>query len=104
MARDHGQIENGLHWTLDVVFAEDQSRTREKNAGANLAWTRRVALSLFKQAPADKRVRSLKGKRRQAMWSDDYLLAVLQEYPEIPQDSDAAALSSHPGWQPDKVQ
>lgn len=83
VVRDHWQIENGLHWTLDVVFAEDQNRTREKNAGANLAWIRRVALSLFKQAPAGK-TRSLKGKRRQATWSDDYLLEVLQGNPEIP--------------------
>lgn len=84
VVRDHWQIENGLHWTLDVVFAEDQNRTRAKNAAENLAWLRRVALSLLKQAQVDKRTRSLKGKRRQAMWSDDYLLQVLQGNPQIP--------------------
>lgn len=85
--RDHWQIENDLNWTLDVFFAEDQNRTRNKDAAENVAWIRREDLFLFKQAPADKQVRSLKGKRRQAMWSDDYLLEVLQGIPEEAQES-----------------
>lgn len=32
----HWLIENGLHWTLDVVFNEDQSRVRKDNAGENI--------------------------------------------------------------------
>jgi predicted transposase YbfD/YdcC len=26
--RNHWQVENGLHWSLDVSFAEDKSRAR----------------------------------------------------------------------------
>ena len=33
--RGHWGIENGLHWCLDVVMNEDQSRIRIKNASEN---------------------------------------------------------------------
>jgi predicted transposase YbfD/YdcC len=76
--RGHWGIENGLHWVLDVVFAEDRSRVRAKNAGANLAMVRRVAVSLVRRAPG-------KGsgvtKRLKAGWDDEYLLQILQGIP-----------------------
>jgi predicted transposase YbfD/YdcC len=49
LIRGHWGIENGLHWILDVAFGEDQSRTRDLNAGAKLALLRRVAGSLLKR-------------------------------------------------------
>ena len=76
--RGHWGIENGLHWVLDVVFREDRSRIRAKNAGANLALIRRVAVSLLRRAPG-------KGsgvtKRLKAGWDDSYLLQVMQGIP-----------------------
>lgn len=73
--RSHWGIENGLHWTLDVVFREDRSRIREGHAGANLALIRRVAVALLRRAPG-------KGsgvtKRLKAGWDDEYLLKVVQ--------------------------
>jgi predicted transposase YbfD/YdcC len=73
--RGHWDIENGLHWVLDVVFREDRSRIRRENAGANLAMIRRVAVSLLGRAPG-------KGsgvtKRLKAGWDENYLLQVLQ--------------------------
>jgi predicted transposase YbfD/YdcC len=73
--RGHWDIENGLHWVLDVVFREDRSRIRAANAGANLALIRRVAVSLLRRAPG-------KGsgvtKRLKAGWDDEYLLQILQ--------------------------
>ena len=42
-------IENGQHWVLDVVFGEDSCRTRQGNAAENLAWLRKMVLSLFGQ-------------------------------------------------------
>ena len=76
--RGHWGIENGLHWVLDVVFREDRSRIRAKNAGANLALIRRVAVSLLRRAPG-------KGsgvtKRLKAGWDDSYLLQVMQSIP-----------------------
>src|SRR3954449_12193355 len=44
--RNHWRVENGLHWVLDVVFREDVSRVRERNAARNLALLRKVALNL----------------------------------------------------------
>ena len=73
--RGHWDLENGLHWVLDVVFREDRSRIRAGNAGANRALLRRVAVSLLRRAPG-------KGsgvtKRLKAGWDDDDLLQVLQ--------------------------
>lgn len=46
--RTHWSIENSLHWRLDVVFKEDDSRIRKDHAPENLAAIRRAALGLIK--------------------------------------------------------
>jgi hypothetical protein len=38
--RAHWRIENELHWVIDVVFEEDQSRVRRGSADQNLALAR----------------------------------------------------------------
>jgi predicted transposase YbfD/YdcC len=73
--RGHWGIENGLHWVLDVVFREDDSRVRAGHAGANLALLRRVATALLKRAPGKGTTPT---KRLKAGWDDDYMLKVLQ--------------------------
>jgi predicted transposase YbfD/YdcC len=45
--RNHWQIENNLHWVLDVVFREDESRIRDENTAMNFAWFRKMAISLL---------------------------------------------------------
>jgi predicted transposase YbfD/YdcC len=75
--RGHWGVENGLHWCLDVSFAEDANRTRDKNAGANLGVIRRVAASLLKQ---DAKRGSIKARRLNAAWDVDYLQQVLQGF------------------------
>lgn len=75
--RGHWGVENGLHWCLDVAFREDQNRTRDTNAGANLGVVRRVAASLLKQ---DKGKGSIKAKRLNAAWNPDYLEQVLHGF------------------------
>jgi predicted transposase YbfD/YdcC len=47
--RTHWSIENGQHWCLDVLFAEDHCRSRTGHATENLAWLRKMALSLLRQ-------------------------------------------------------
>ena len=42
-ARAHWQIENALHWQLDVSFGEDAARNRKDNGPANIAVLRRRA-------------------------------------------------------------
>jgi predicted transposase YbfD/YdcC len=77
--RGHWGVENGLHWCLDVSFAEDRNRTRDRNAGANLGAIRRVAASLLQQDP-DRG--SIKTKRLNAALDPNYLIATLQGFPE----------------------
>ncbi len=76
--RGHWDIENGLHWVLDIVFRQDRSRVRQGNAGSNLAMIRRVAASLLARAPGKE---SGVTKRLKAGWDESYLLQVLQGIP-----------------------
>ncbi len=74
LVRDHWGIENTLHWSLDMTFREDDSRVRARRLAENLAWLRRLALTLIKQHPGKE---SLVMKRRMAGWSIDFLMQVL---------------------------
>jgi predicted transposase YbfD/YdcC len=73
--RGHWKIENQLHWVLDVVFGEDQSRARTGHAAENLAATRRVAINLLRQDKENQR--SLKSQRLRAALDPDYLRQLL---------------------------
>jgi hypothetical protein len=44
-------VENHLHWPLDVVFDEDDSRTRKNHAPQNLSIIRRMALGILRAHP-----------------------------------------------------
>ena len=77
--RSHWGIES-MHWSLDVVYREDDSRVREGHAGANLGLVRRVAVALTRRGPGKA---SGKTKRKRAGWDDDYLLQILQGFPAI---------------------
>jgi predicted transposase YbfD/YdcC len=73
--RGHWGIENGLHWVLDMAFAEDRSRARKEHAQENLALLRRWALSLLRQ---DKTmVGSIEKKRLMAGWNEKNLEKLL---------------------------
>jgi predicted transposase YbfD/YdcC len=72
--RAHWGIENKVHWVLDVVFREDESRVRAGHAAENLGWLRRVALALLKQ---DDGKDSIRCKRLKAGWDNVFLEKVL---------------------------
>lgn len=74
-ARSHWEVENSLHWVLDVVMGEDDSRIRKEFAPENMAVLRRIAVNLLKQEKTLKR--GIKGKRLKAAMNPDYLLKVL---------------------------
>ena len=74
VVRTHWQIENRLHWVLDVVMDEDRSRARKDHAPENLARIRRFALNLLRANP-DKG--STRGKIKRAGWDDAFLLKIL---------------------------
>ena len=92
--RGHWGIENRLHWVLDVVFAEDQSRLRKGNGAHTMAIVRHFAINLIRSAPDIPRAprsplkrgpkpgstpkpASLKLRRKMASWSSDYRHQVL---------------------------
>jgi predicted transposase YbfD/YdcC len=74
--RNHWQVENNLHWSLDVSFREDDCRVRIENAAENFSRVRRIALSLIKLEKTAKV--GVKGKRLKAGWNKEYLLKILQ--------------------------
>lgn len=73
--RAHWSIENNFHWTLDVIFREDDARLRVLNGAENFAILRRFALNLLKRHPAKL---SLKRKRFKAALDDSFLTQLLQ--------------------------
>jgi predicted transposase YbfD/YdcC len=74
VVRAHWHVENRLHWVLDVVMDEDQSRARKDNGPENLARLRRFALNILR-ANQDKG--STRGKIKRAAWDDAFLLKLL---------------------------
>ena len=77
--RAHWEIENALHWQLDVSFREDAARNRKDNGPANIAniaILRRRALDL---ARSDTSKGSLSIKLKRAGWSDAFLLSLLNQ-------------------------
>ena len=48
-AREHWGVESGLHWRLDVVFRQDQSRYRNRIGARNLAAMRKIVLNALSQ-------------------------------------------------------
>lgn len=73
--REHWQIENGLHWVLDVAFREDDSRIRKDHAPANVARLRHIAVNLLKQESTLKV--GINNKRKRAGWDNAYLQKVV---------------------------
>lgn len=69
VVRAHWSIENQLHWPLDVVFDEDDARTRKDNGPQNLAVIRRLALNILSAHSINK---SIASKMRRANWSKDF--------------------------------
>lgn len=73
-ARAHWQIENALHWQLDVSFGEDAARNRKDNGPANIAVLRRRALDV---ARLDQSKGSLTTKLKRAGWNNAFMLKLL---------------------------
>lgn len=69
LVRSHWNIENQLHWSLDVIFGEDQSRKRIRNVAQNFSTIRKMALNLLKAM--DEKI-SINRKRNKCALSDQY--------------------------------
>jgi len=68
-------IENKLHWTIDVTFAEDACRIRTGHAPQNLSLLRRIALNALNREKSFRR--STRQKSNRAAMENNYMLKVL---------------------------
>jgi len=92
--RGHWGIENQLHWTLDVVFGDDQSRLRKGHGAKNMAVVRHFAINHVRTAPEPAtpqrsglrrktnkppatKITSVRLRRKIAGWDTDYLASIL---------------------------
>ena len=73
--RSHWEIENSLHWVLDVGFREDDCRIRKDNAPQNFARIRPISLNLLITEKTSKT--GARNKRLRAGWDDEYLTKLL---------------------------
>lgn len=73
--RTHWEVENKLHWCLDVVFREDESRVRKGHAPENLALMRKIAVNVLRKEKSKKC--GAKAKRLVCAMDTDYLLKVI---------------------------
>jgi predicted transposase YbfD/YdcC len=73
--RTHWQVENSLHWVLDIAFGGDESRLRKDHGPQNFTLLRHIALNALKQETSSQS--DIKNKRLRAGWDEAYLLTVL---------------------------
>ena len=66
--REHWEIENSLHWVLDVHFREDLSLSKKDNAIINFSTVRKFCYNLTK---FDEKLKHLTVKRRLANYQYD---------------------------------
>jgi predicted transposase YbfD/YdcC len=69
VTRTYWSVENQLHWRLDVVFNEDDARTRKDYGPQNLAVLRRIALDILRAHPDN---RSVARKMKLAAWKKQF--------------------------------
>ena len=73
--RAHWGIENSLHYVLDVAFGEDASRIRSDKGPENMAFIRKIALTIARCDAETKS--SVAGRIKEMAWSEDYLEQML---------------------------
>jgi predicted transposase YbfD/YdcC len=73
--RGHWQIENQLHWRLDVVMDEDKAHIRVNHGPENMAVLRHMAINLLKHESPKM---SIQSKRLQAACDNEYLEKVIK--------------------------
>jgi len=73
--RGHWEIENCVHWVLDVQLGEDRCAVRNPNAAQNLATLRALCLNQLRR---DRQVRlGIRSKQKAAGWNPPYLASLL---------------------------
>jgi predicted transposase YbfD/YdcC len=75
--RTHWEIENRVHWVLDVAVGEDTNRTRAGESAQNLALIRKLALNLLRRETSVPV--GIAAKQKRAGWDHNYLLKILAQ-------------------------
>ena len=73
--RAHWEVENCVHWVLDVQLGEDACVLRQTNAVQNLATLRVLTLNILRRDQTHKV--GVRAKQKAAGWSPCYLLQLL---------------------------
>jgi predicted transposase YbfD/YdcC len=74
-AREHWQVENGLHWILDVQMGEDACAVHDEIGAQNFGTLRRISLMMLQRETTLKR--GIAAKRAKAARNVQYLEKVL---------------------------
>jgi len=74
--RGHWAVENSLHWRLDVIFREDESRYRDKIGAQNLSIIRKMTLGALSRDKISKG--GIQAKRLRAAGNAQYREFVLK--------------------------
>lgn len=74
VVRKHWQVENNLHWMLDVQFREDDGQKKAQNSATNFSVIKRIALNLLKKESSPWK---LKKKMLKALLNEDFLMKIL---------------------------
>lgn len=72
--RGHWEVENKLHWRLDMAFREDESRHRAGESAKNCALLRKMVLNLLNMGSSDKTLPLL---QQRAATDNAFLMKVL---------------------------
>lgn len=81
IARKHWEVENKLHWRLDVGFQEDQNQTAAGNAAENMSILNRICLNVHTESKQTKGSISL--KRLSAGWDNKKLVRLLSSIVQV---------------------
>lgn len=72
--RKHWEIENKVHWVLDVAFREDDWSVRAKSLAKTLSLIRKIALNIIRRSNTQG---SIRVRMKKAAWSEDFLEKLL---------------------------
>ncbi len=72
--RSHWEVENKLHWSLDVAMNEDGDKKWAEESAKNFSLLRQMALNLLRKEPTKK---SIRRKQKMAAMDNAYLFKVL---------------------------
>jgi len=78
-SRSHWGIENKLHWSLDVLFNEDNSAKRAGNSAHNFNIINKIAINIIKKDKENTRYKgSVNSKRLRAGWSEELFFHLMK--------------------------